>query len=83
MRLTALPDQVFAAHISQVEPVARYADGKTTYRVVALLDEPAPELRHGMQGVARVDVGVRSLWSVWVTPVFDRLRLMLWSRWPV
>lgn len=83
LRLTALPDQVFATHISEVQPVARYGDGKTTYRVVALLDHSAPALQHGMQGVARVEVGVRSLWSVWLTPMFDRLRLMLWSRWPV
>lgn len=83
LRLTALPDQVFAAHISEVQPVARYGDGKTTYRVVALLDHSAPELQHGMQGVARVEIEERSLWSVWLTPMFDRLRLMLWSWWPV
>lgn len=83
LRLTALPDQVFATHISEVQPVARYGDGKTTYRVVALLDQSAPELQHGMQGVARVEVEERSLWSVWLTPMFDRLRLMLWSWWPV
>lgn len=83
LRLTALPDQVFAAHISDVQPVARYGDGKTTYRVVALLDQSAPELQHGMQGVARVEVEERSLWSVWLTPMFDRLRLLLWSWWPV
>lgn len=83
LRLTALPDQVFAAHISEVQPVARYGDGKTTYRVVALLDQSAPELQHGMQGVARVEVEERSLWSVWLTPMFDRLRLLLWSWWPV
>lgn len=83
LRLTALPEQVFAAHISEVQPVARYGDGKTTYRVVALLDQSAPELQHGMQGVARVEVGKRSLWAVWLTPIFDRLRLMFWSQWPV
>jgi hypothetical protein len=36
-----------------------------------------------MQGVARVEIEERSLWSVWLTPMFDRLRLMLWSWWPV
>ena len=82
MRLTALPEQVFDDRISDVQPVARYADGKTTYRVVALLTQTQPALRHGMQGVARVEVGVRSLWSVWLTPIFDQLRLMLWSHWP-
>lgn len=83
LRLTALPDRAFAAHVSEVQPVARYGEGKTTYRVVALLDQSAPGLRHGMQGVARVEIGERSLWSVWLTPMFDRLRLMLWSWWPV
>jgi RND family efflux transporter MFP subunit len=83
LRMTALPDQVFGAHISAVQPVARYGDGKTSYRVLAMLDQSEPALLHGMQGVARVEVGRRPLWSVWLTPVFDRLRLMLWSQWPV
>lgn len=83
LRLTALPDQVFAAHISNVQPVARYGDGKTTYRVVASLDQAAPALQHGMQGVGRVEIGVRPLWSIWLTPIMDRLRLMLWSQGPL
>ena len=83
LRMTALPDQVFAAHISAVQPVARYGEGKTTYRVLARLDQSEEDLLHGMQGVARVEVGLRPLWSVWFTPVIDRLRLILWSQWPV
>jgi RND family efflux transporter MFP subunit len=82
LRLTALPDQIFGLELGSVEPVARYGNGATTYRVVAELTAPAAELRHGMQGVARIDIERRSLWSVWITPVMDWLRFALWSKWP-
>lgn len=83
LRLTALPDRAYDLRIQSVLPIAAYGEGKTTFRVVAALDAPAPELRHGMQGAARIEIEQRPLYQIWFKPVADWLRMAIWANWPV
>jgi len=83
LRLTALPDRAYALHIRSVLPIADYGEGRTTFRVVAGLDDPAPELRHGMQGAARIEIEKRPMYAIWFKPVTDWLRMAIWTNWPV
>jgi RND family efflux transporter MFP subunit len=83
LRLTALPDQAYALHIQSVLPIADYGEGRTTFRVVAGLDDPAPELRHGMQGAVRIEIEKRPMYAIWFKPVTDWLRMAIWTNWPV
>lgn len=83
LRLTALPDRAYQLHIRSVLPIAEYGEGRTTFRVVAALDAPAPELRHGMQGAARIEIGRRPMYVIWLKPVTDWLRMAIWTNWPV
>lgn len=83
LRLTALPDRAFPLHIQSVLPIAEYGEGRTTFPVVATLDAPAPELRHGMQGAARIEIESKPMYVIWFKPVTDWLRMALWKNWPV
>lgn len=83
LRLTALPDRAYDLHVKSVLPIAEYGEGRTTFRVVAALDAPAPELRHGMQGAARIEIESRPMYAIWFKPVTDWLRMAIWTSWPV
>ncbi len=62
--------------------VAEAAQGRNTFRVEARLDQRLPTLRPGMQGVARVDAGQRSLLWIWTHSAWHWLQLQLWKWWP-
>lgn len=79
MVISALPNKVFEISLDQVIPVAVAAEGRNFFRIEASMDEPSAELRPGMQGVAKVEVGRRKMLWIWTHSVFDRLRLWAWS----
>ena len=81
LRLTALPSETFPLVIEDILPVAHYGQGQTRFSVSARLLGSAAPLRHGMQGVARVEVESRRLGDIWFRPIVNWLRSTLWSRW--
>lgn len=58
-------------------PEAR--DGRNTFRVEAQLDRADRSLRPGMQGVAKIEVGQRSVLWVWTHTAWHWLGLQLWK----
>ena len=66
-------------------PLAVAEPGGSVFRVPATLaDEGAasartPQLRPGMQGVARIAAGRRTLLDAWTRPVRERLVLLGWK----
>lgn len=76
----ALPDRSFPIVVEKITPVAEYGDGVTTFRVEAALEEVAPALRIGMEGVAKLDAGEARLVSIWTAPMRDWLKIWAW-RW--
>lgn len=81
LRLTALPSETFPLVIEDILPVAHYGQGKTSFSVSAKLVGSADRLRHGMQGVARVEIERRRLGDIWFRPIANWLKTTLWSRW--
>ena len=77
--ISALPQTTFAVVIDQVVPVAVSSDTRNFFRVEASLDEPAPMLRPGMRGVAKVDMGQHKLLWIWTHSLVDRIRLWIWA----
>ncbi len=77
--ISALPRSVYALKVRQVIPVAVAEEGRNFFRVEADLVGTAPELRPGMQGIAKVEIGSRSLLWIWTHTLFDRLRVWFWS----
>jgi RND family efflux transporter MFP subunit len=79
LTLTALPGERLPFTVSRVSPLATAAEGRNAFPVEAELEAPPESLRPGMEGVARVEVGRRSL--LWITThrVVDWLRLAAWA----
>jgi RND family efflux transporter MFP subunit len=77
--LTALPGQSFAFTVTLVTSVAHAREGQNTFRVEALLDEPASALRPGMEGLGRISVEERRLLWIWTRGFTGWLRLKAWA----
>ena len=79
LALTSIPGEVFPLAVTQVTPVALSREGRSYFRVEALLERTTDRLRPGMDGVAKVEAGRRKLIWIWTHKFVDWLRLTLWS----
>lgn len=77
--LSSLPGEQYAFSISTVTPVVISREGRSYFRVEAMLDEGSERLRPGMEGVAKIDAGRRSLFWIFTHRFFNWLRLAVWS----
>ncbi|WP_418315723.1 efflux RND transporter periplasmic adaptor subunit [Piscinibacter sakaiensis] len=79
LALASTPGDPLAFVVERVTPVAAVHDGRNAFEVEARLLAAAPLLRPGLQGVAKIDAGERSLAWIWSHRAIDWLRLSLWS----
>ncbi|MCV6613179.1 MAG: efflux RND transporter periplasmic adaptor subunit [Amphritea sp.] len=77
--LNALPEESFPFTVSQVTPVTEARDGGNYFRVEAELDDSASRIRPGMEGVGKIEVDERNLFWIWTYPLWQWLKLKLWS----
>ena len=81
--LSALPGSSFALVVDRIVPVAGAESGHNLFQAEARLVDPAAadakSLRPGLQGVARIDAGERSLAWQMSHRMLDWLRLQWWS----
>ena len=77
--IAALPGEPHPFTIEQVVPLAISGEGNSYFRIEAELTEATPNLRPGMEGVARIQMGERKLLWIWTHKLFDRIRLWLWT----
>ncbi len=78
--LSALPRQPVRLSVTDITTLAVEEPGEPTFRVEAELAGDAPELRPGMEGVAKITVGEPRRWWIWTHALTDWLRLQFW-RW--
>ena len=79
LALSALPDRPLPLRVERITPISSTAEGRNYFRVEAELEEPVAALRPGMEGIAKIDAGRRSLLWIWTHDLVDWLRLRLWS----
>jgi hypothetical protein len=80
LALSALPWDSLRLQVSRITPMAQPRDGHNVFEVEAeLLDVPA-DLRPGLVGHARIDVGQRP-WLVGVLGRWADQARLLWWRW--
>ena len=79
LALASLPAETLAFTVERVTPVATARDGRNAFEVEARLRDAAPLLRPGLQGIAKIDAGERSIAWIWGHRGVDWLRLALWS----
>ena len=79
LALAARPEQPLRFTTRRIVPVATAAEGRNYFEVEATPDQTQADLRPGLSGIAKIEVGERSL--AWL--LFHRavawLRLALWS----
>jgi multidrug efflux pump subunit AcrA (membrane-fusion protein) len=74
----ARPDHQRSFQLSRLLPAGRPAQGRTVYVAEARIAASGDGLRPGMEGVARIDIGRRRVWWVWLHGAIDYLRMKLW-----
>ncbi|TFY99281.1 HlyD family efflux transporter periplasmic adaptor subunit [Ramlibacter henchirensis] len=79
LALTAQPDRTLRFVTRRVVPIATTAEGRNYFEVEATLDEAVPELRPGLSGIGKVDVGWRPIAWLLAHRAVDWLRLAWWK----
>jgi multidrug resistance efflux pump len=79
LALEALPGRTLPLHVERVTPISTSENGRSYFRIEAALEQPLAELRPGMEGIAKIDVGTRRLLWIWTHEMFDWLRLVTWT----
>jgi RND family efflux transporter MFP subunit len=79
LALAARPEQPLAFTARRIVPVATAADGRNYFEVEAAPDAAQPNLRPGLSGVAKIEVGERSLGWLLFHRALAWLRLSLWT----
>jgi hypothetical protein len=87
LRLSSLPGQAWPLRVARITPVSVAEQGRNHFRVEAelvaeLQTKDTAQMRPGMEGVAKVEAGSRSLLWIWTHRFTDWLRLALWQWWP-
>jgi RND family efflux transporter MFP subunit len=80
LALSSLPWEALAIRVQRVTPIARSVDGRNVFEVEAQVTASPEQVRAGLQGVAKIDVGRQSLAAAGWTRLGNALRLSAW-RW--
>ncbi|MBX3682132.1 MAG: HlyD family efflux transporter periplasmic adaptor subunit [Thauera sp.] len=80
LALSALPWDALPVRVERVAPMASVVDGENVFDVELSLEKSAHGLRPGLQGVAKLRVGSKSLVARWGGPLLDWIRFQWW-RW--
>ncbi len=79
LALSALPTKKIPFTVSRITPMATVKDGQNTYEVQADIDHKDIYLRPGLQGVAKIKAGNRSLAWRLSRRVINWLQLTFWK----
>ncbi|WP_300666915.1 HlyD family efflux transporter periplasmic adaptor subunit [Desulfoluna sp.] len=80
--LSSLPDSPFDFTVTKITPIAIAEEGKNAFRVEATLSHVTGQLRPGMEGVGKIFVDRRNLFSIWTRSLREKVTLWLWAWWP-
>jgi biotin carboxyl carrier protein len=75
----AAPAKTIGIEVTDIIPLAQPEEGVNAFEVRAELAEPAhPWMRPGMEGIAKLDTGERTILGIGSRRIVDTLRLWLW-----
>jgi multidrug resistance efflux pump len=81
LALAALPWKTLALTVRHVSPMASTVEGRNVFEVEAEVADPPAELRPGLSGSGRVEIGQRALLAGWATDLARALRRAWWKVW--
>ena len=79
--LASMPERRWPLTIARITSVSSPGDGANVFRVEASLEGAANELRPGMEGVGKIELGEAKLVWIWSRELLGWLRLQLWTWW--
>ncbi len=82
MILSAFPTEPIDFVVEKITPITIAREGLNFFRVEAIPDTDPVRLRPGMEGVGKIDVDRRNLFSIWTRGFREWFTLWLWSWWP-
>jgi hypothetical protein len=77
--VSALPNHNLPFVVDKITPIAEAKLGRNLFRVEGKLTENPAQLRPGMEGVGKIDIGRRNLAWIWLHPLTDWLRIWWWG----
>jgi multidrug resistance efflux pump len=77
--IAGMPGRPLPIVLTKITPVSVAEEGQNFFRVEAQIDGVGPDLRPGMEGVAKIDIGRRSLVWIWTHAIMDSARLAAWK----
>lgn len=77
--LSSITGESLPFTVGNVTSVTTAKEGRTYFRVEAMLGKSADRLRPGMEGVAKINIEERNLFWIWTHRVSDWLRLFFWT----
>lgn len=79
--IAGMPGRPLPIILTKVTPVSVADEGQNFFRVEAQINDNDTnlDLRPGMEGVAKVDIGRRSLIWIWTHAIVDSARLAAWK----
>jgi hypothetical protein len=80
--LSAFPTRPLPFTARKITPVSAAREGRNYFRVEATLDQAPSQLRPGMEGIGKIEIGRRRLIWIWTHRAVEWMRLLVWSWWP-
>lgn len=77
--LPSLSERDIPLTVEKITIAAKADDGANIFRVEASLNDSTDQLRPGMQGVGKINVGQARLIWIWTHEITEWLRLWVWS----
>lgn len=74
----SVPEEKFDMHVIRMVPLASPVDGANVFEVRCQIENPAPWLRPGMEGLARIKVGKKPIYWILTHRIVNTVRLWLW-----
>ncbi len=79
LALVGFPNEYLPFSIERITPIATAADGRNYFAVEAQLEHHPQQLRPGMKGIGKIDIGERRLMWIWSHKLIDWFRLWTWT----
>ena len=79
--LSALPYDKFDIEVAKITSISTPKEGRNYFRIEAMPENISASLRPGMEGIGKIRVDRRNLFSIWTKDLREWLRLKLWHWW--
>lgn len=77
--LSSLPQTSYPFAVDQVTPITHAEEGRNYFRVEAHLTYIDDSLRPGMEGVGKIEIDRRYLFTIWTREMVEWVKLTLWN----